>query len=132
VYNDIHFDCTRTGSHKNASLLLQHGIFLPARKYFNAKVAVFLTFVGSGFFHDYVWTVTFYHQHHRYDENGHCHGCFVPTIGKVTAFFLYTGMIMMLERPLSRLAPFQWMSKNLPTFIIATLLVLVHVPVAHW
>jgi len=39
---------------------------------------------------------------------------------------------MLLERRMSKFAPIHWMARNLPTAIIAHLLLLVHLPVAHW
>ena len=91
----------------------------------------------SGIFHDYIWAVLFYRPSYTHDaETGECNDtsgvCLVPIFGKLAAFFLYTGIIMLLERPLSKMQPFVWMSNNLPTFVISTMLVIVHVPFGHW
>jgi hypothetical protein len=111
----------------------QGGIFLPSQKFFPTKIAVLLTFLASGVFHDFAHSCTFYNHSSRFDKNGTCDdACYLPVHGKLTAFFLYTGVIMLLQRPLGQLAPFQWMARNVPTPIKATLLTFVHLPVAHW
>jgi hypothetical protein len=114
-------------------LFFQGGVFLPSQKFFHTKIAVFLTFLASGLFHDFIHTCVFYNHSSRFEKNGTCDGtCYFPMYGKLTAFFLYTGVIMLLQRPLGRIAPFQWMASNLPAPIKATLLVFIHLPVAHW
>lgn len=115
-------------------VFFQGGIFLPSQTFFPTKIAVWLTFLGSGVFHDFIHTCVFYHHSSRFGESGTCDDdiCYSPIYGKLTAFFLYTGVIMLLQRPLGQLAPFQWMARNLPTTIKATLLVFVHLPVGHW
>jgi len=77
-----------------------------------------VTFLVSGLYHDYVWYVSFDIKQTQYFE--------------VTCFFLTTGIIMLLERPFGALPPCQWMSRNLPSVVIATLLVMLHAPFAHW
>lgn len=115
--------------------LLKGGMFEPAKLYFDNKSAMFLTFITSGLYHEYVWATTFYNQKYLYDENGVCSNqedCYEVTFGRVTAFFAYTGAIMLLERPMKKLAPVQWISLNLPTFVVAQLLLWIHVPVVKW
>jgi hypothetical protein len=48
--------------------------------------------------------------------------CYYPIHGKLTAFFLYTGVIMLLQRPLGQFAMFQWMARNVPTPRLSKLL----------
>jgi len=89
---------------------------------------MFFTFLASGLYHDYVWTTMFY-------NNGVCandENCHEFQFGRVTAFFAFTGIIMLLERPLRKLALVQWLSSHLPTVVIAQILVCVHVPVVKW
>merc|ERR1711933_103638 len=87
---------------------LKGGIFKPAMQYFqNAKVAMFLTFVLSGLYHECIWFCIFYKQKYLYDENGVCADetkCYDFKFGRVTAFFAYTALIMILERPVKKLA----------------------------
>jgi len=52
----------------------------------------------------------------------------------MTAFFVFTGVVMLLERPVLKLLPSVVVSvlRMLPTFVVSTMLVLVHVPFSHW
>jgi len=110
---------------------LKYGVFLPVQKFANPKIAVLVTFIVSGLYHDYCWAIHFYHQAHYYDDNG-CNDCHVPIFGRLTAFFLFTGLVMLLERPVSKLPFVQFLSQNLPIFVTSTLLVLIHVPFGHF
>lgn len=117
-------------------LTLKGGIFKPAKLYFqNTKVAMFLTFVVSGLYHELVWFAIFYDQKYLYDENGVCadaENCYDFKFGRVSAFFAYTGMVMLLERPVRKLAPVKWLSSFLPTVVVAQILVFIHLPVVKW
>jgi len=116
--------------------LLKGGIFKPAKVCFqNTKVAMFLTFVVSGLYHDCEWAAIFYNQKYLYDENGVCmdeKSCYDFKFGRVTAFFAYTGIVMLLERPIRKLAIVQWLSSILPTIVVAQILVFIHLPVVKW
>jgi len=116
--------------------LLKGGIFEPAKLCFkDKKVAMFSTFVASGLYHEYVWAAIFYNQEYLYDENGVCaneENCYEFKFGRVTAFFAYTGIVMLLERPMRKLAAVQWLSSHLPTVVVAQLLVCIHLPVVKW
>ena len=93
-----------------------------------------MTCVASGLYHDYVWYVIFYDRRSLFEEDdgAACERCYDHTFGKVTAFFLYVGIILVLERPVGKLPFFQWLGKTLPKPVIAHLLVLIHLPFAHW
>lgn len=117
-------------------LLLKRGIFEPAKKCFHdRRIAMFVTFVVSGLYHEYCWACIFYDQSYLYDSDGKClkdEGCYDFQFGRVTAFFAYTGIVMLLERPLRKLALVKWFSSVLPTVVVAQLLVLIHVPFVKW
>jgi len=112
--------------------MLKYGAFLPAKKLLNPTISVLVAFVASGLFHDYAWVLDFYHTDYYYDTNGICQGCYAPIFGRLTVFFLFTGLIMLLERPVSKLPFVISLSRILPTFAISTMLVLIHVPFSHW
>ena len=116
--------------------LAKGGIFEPAKLCFDDKrVAMFVTFVASGLYHEYVWFTIFYNQKYLHDENGVCadeENCYEFKFGRVTAFFAYTGIVMLLERPMRKFAPVQWISSHLPTLVVAQLLVCIHTPVVKW
>ena len=110
--------------------LLKGGIFEPAAVCFqNKKAAMFLTFVVSGIYHEFCWVAVFYEQD-RVCPDGE--ECYEFRFGRVTAFFAYTGMVMLLERPMRKLSAIQWISSNLPTLVISQLMVWIHVPVVKW
>eukprot|EP00536_Pseudo-nitzschia_multiseries_P011874 jgi/Psemu1/207218/e_gw1.430.41.1 len=117
-------------------LLLKRGIFEPANQSFmSGKTAMFVTFIISGLYHEYCWACIFYNQPFLYGADGLClkgENCYEFKFGRVTAFFAYTGVIMLLERPLGKHIFFKWLSSVLPTFVIAQLLVLIHVPFVKW
>lgn len=113
--------------------ILKGGCFQPARKFVSTPVAVFISFAVSGLMHDYVWAVIFYHYRDQRDEKaGVCLDCFTPTPLKLTAFFAWCGLCMVLERPLGKLPPFTWFSQFLPVPILSTLVLLTALPVSHW
>jgi len=116
-------------------LVLKTGVFQPTNKCVgNQRVAVFFTFVVSGLYHEYCWAAMFYNQKYLYDANGICvnKDCYELKFGRVTAFFAYVGLVMMLERPLKNLSIVKWLSSRLPTIVIAQFLVCLHVPFVKW
>mmetsp|Transcript_26717 Transcript_26717/g.37657 ORF Transcript_26717/g.37657 Transcript_26717/m.37657 type:complete len:407 (-) Transcript_26717:1300-2520(-) len=104
---------------------LKSGVFLPVRKYFSSDVALVCTFIASGLLHDIVWCMTFYEATGK-DQT------FSPIFLKQVAFFLWSALMMLLERPAGKLPIFQWISKNLPRPIVSTMVVLLAIPIAHW
>ena len=89
---------------------------------------MFLTFVASGLYHEFCWIPIFYYPKYLYDENSD----YEYKFGRVTAFFAYTGIIMLLERPMRKLPVVQRIASHLPTLVVSQLLVLIHVPVLKW
>lgn len=116
--------------------LLKTGAFAPARKFFSRRWSVFLTFVVSGLYHDCAWRVMFHDVPSKGcaepDRTPRPDACYDPRFGRVTAFFAVVGLFMILERPVSALPAVRWLSARLPTFVVAQLLVLIHLPFAHW
>jgi hypothetical protein len=109
--------------------ILKHGVYLPARQLFSREIAIALTFVASGLLHEYSWSLVFYHHTSMRDDTGVCPECFTPYPLKLTAFFLWNGVVMLLERPVGRLF---WFTKSWPTPVVSTLMLLSVLPVSHW
>jgi Membrane bound O-acyl transferase family len=109
--------------------VLKFGVYLPARKFFSNSVAIMMAFVASGLLHDYAWALVFYHHTSRRNEAGVCEDCFKPFPFKLTAFFAWNGMIMLLERPVGRYLGY---TKSWPTPLVSTLVLLTSLPVSHW
>ena len=103
--------------------LLKHGAFLPARHICGStQTAVLVTFVVSGLIHDYAWTLTFHQDSHN---------DFVPRFLKLTAFFAWNGVVMLLER--SPVGTFLGtLTRKWPTVLVSTLVVGTALPVSHW
>jgi hypothetical protein len=103
--------------------ILKYGAFEPARQFVSVPAAVVFTFVVSGLVHDYSWSLIFY-------QHGKCLDCFVPVLLKLTAFFAWNGVVMLLERPLGPYV--RPLTSRLPVAVVSTLVVLTALPVSHW
>jgi hypothetical protein len=100
---------------------------------YSTTVAILAAFVVSGLMHDYAWAVLFVSTSHDYDAKGTCVGrCWYPLFGKQTVFFLWCGLVMLLEKSVGKLRPVQWIVHNLPTVVVSTLVVQSVLPFAHW
>jgi Zn-dependent protease len=108
--------------------ILKHGVYLPVRKVCSWRwVAITATFVMSGLLHEYSWSLIFYRPSTAGDD---CPTCYTPVPLKLTLFFLWCGVVMLLERPV---APYFGFAKALPTPLVATIqLVLLALPISHW
>jgi hypothetical protein len=58
--------------------------------------------------------------------------CFMPILWKQTAFFVYNGLVMLLERPASQIPIIRNMGKTLPVPVTSTFVILTALPMAHW
>ena len=106
---------------------------MPARKYFSWPVATMVTFLASGLLHDYAWSIVFYHSSATKSTTDFQERIFHPMWLKLTAYFLWNGAVMLLERPFCRWVPgVEWLSQRLPTPFVSTLVVLTALPVSHW
>jgi hypothetical protein len=100
---------------------------------FSTYSAVLAAFLASGLLHDYAWAILFIPTSHDYDSSGECIGrCWYPLPGKQTIFFLWCGVTMLAEKHISELGLVKWISCNLPTFIVSTLVIMTVLPIAHW
>jgi hypothetical protein len=100
--------------------VMKHGCYLPAVQYMPKVWAIFVTFVVSGLMHDYIWSIMF-------DTTLSEHEAILL---RVTAFFAYNGVIMLLERPVGLyLSP---VTRHLPTAVVSTMVVCLGLPVVHW
>jgi Membrane bound O-acyl transferase family len=108
--------------------ILKHGVYLPVRKVCPVRwVAVTATFVMSGLLHEYCWSLIFYRPATAGED---CPTCYTPIPLKLTLFFLWCGVVMLLERPVK---PYLTFAKALPTPLVATIqLVLLALPISHW
>jgi len=113
---------------------LKHGAYLPVRQFFsdcgNGKfLAILATFLASGLLHDYCWSVIFHSPRDGGGNDGDDSG-WSPLPLKPTAFFLWNGMVLLLERPLGKY--FRPVADNLPLPVVSTLVLFTALPVSHW
>jgi Membrane bound O-acyl transferase family len=111
--------------------LLKYGTFRPARQFMSKRMAILVTFIVSGIIHEYVWTLLFYqYPNGTIPDASNASTQHVPVVWKLTLFFVWNGVVMLLERPV---APYvQHMTSKLPTWIVSTLVVWTALPVSHW
>jgi hypothetical protein len=111
--------------------MLKHCIFLPAKQVFPTPVCVVLAFVFSGLLHDYAWTLMFYNYDYMHNADGFCHDekCYHPVMFKVTMFFAWNAIIMLLEKRIGHWFSF---TKTWPTVIVSTLVTMTALPLSHW
>eukprot|EP00527_Entomoneis_sp_CCMP2396_P009187 CAMPEP_0198137908 /NCGR_PEP_ID=MMETSP1443-20131203/1339_1 /TAXON_ID=186043 /ORGANISM="Entomoneis sp., Strain CCMP2396" /LENGTH=423 /DNA_ID=CAMNT_0043799481 /DNA_START=229 /DNA_END=1500 /DNA_ORIENTATION=- len=115
--------------------VLKHGAFLPARKVFAESgytpavsngMGTLAAFFASGLLHEYTWACIFY----EYRDDDECEeNCFSPLPSKLTLFFLYNCVTMLIEHYYGRHLTF---FESWPSIIVSTLLVLTALPVSHW
>lgn len=120
-------------------ILLKHSVFKPSNQFVTTPWAIFVTFVASGILHEYIWRLMFF----RYEKDGPCHtdsenvkieqetkDCYVPALFKLTAFFAWNGIVMLLENRLG--AIFRPLSSLMPLPLVSTFVLLSALPVSHW
>eukprot|EP00814_Leptocylindrus_danicus_P021101 CAMPEP_0116007558 /NCGR_PEP_ID=MMETSP0321-20121206/2366_1 /TAXON_ID=163516 /ORGANISM="Leptocylindrus danicus var. danicus, Strain B650" /LENGTH=129 /DNA_ID=CAMNT_0003476267 /DNA_START=511 /DNA_END=900 /DNA_ORIENTATION=+ len=94
-------------------------------------VAIATTFIVSGLVHEYVWSVMFYVHNHEKDEDGGCSSCFTYATGKVSLFFIWNGIVIVLEQIFGGSFIFQWLRVVLPSTMKTALVILTALPLAH-
>lgn len=79
--------------------LLSRGIFKPARSIFSLYMALPITFLVSGLFHEWLMSIIFAPLPEQLDENGNCipPKCFQLTHGSAIVFFIWISFIMLME-----------------------------------
>jgi len=110
--------------------ILKRGVFKPVRKYYPKVLAIAATFIASGILHEYVLKIITI-VHDQKDESGLCDSRFTPSYGNHAAFFIWNGIVIILEHMFGGLWLFQWMKKVLPKPIVSMLVIMTSLPVAH-
>jgi len=108
---------------------LKRGVFRPLRQCgLSRPFAVLGTFVVSGLLHEYVLVImamrgrmaTFHHTDEPYS----------PTLGKQLSFFLWNGIVVLLEHLVKGHPLFEWMHRNLPAPVRTALVLMTVMPIA--
>lgn len=112
--------------------LLKRAVYKPLRVAGQHRfVAVAATFIASGLIHEYVWSVMFYVHDHEKDEDRGCSSCFIYVPGKAAAFFVWNGIVIILEHLVGGSFFFQWARVTFPSPIKTTLVILTALPLGH-
>ena len=108
---------------------LRRGCFRPLRKAgYSRNMAAFGTFVVSGMIHEYVlWLMTFRHGPFSNPKGQP----YVPSWGNQFLFFLWNGIVLLLERYWTNHPVLLWMQDHLPKAARTALVLLTVLPIAH-
>ena len=114
---------------------LRRGCYQPLCDYFGSAMAAFGTFVVSGFIHEYVLLAMSFRGQHTYR----------PRYGMQFAFFLWNGIVLMLERTYRRLrktrkdgrlsrihGQVSSMLASFPQPVQTALVLMTVLPIGHW
>lgn len=118
--------------------MLKHGVYLPVKKFGSTKFAILLTFLASGLFHEYLNSLVWYvHKYKHDDVTGVCrdgqYDCYFPIVMKESAFFLWNGVVVTIERCcLSNRKWYQQLISRPPLFVVSTIVVMTALPISHW
>ena len=133
-------------------LYWKRGVYLPVRLCCSKSVATLLTFTISGLTHEYYTTLLTFRDFGKHGElePASCHEesrstsdhyetdqpdpaiCYSPKYSKLLAFFVWNGIVVFMERPVSRLFPFKFLGRSLPLPVVSTLVLLPALPLVHW
>eukprot|EP00573_Skeletonema_grethae_P002317 CAMPEP_0201687430 /NCGR_PEP_ID=MMETSP0578-20130828/1500_1 /ASSEMBLY_ACC=CAM_ASM_000663 /TAXON_ID=267565 /ORGANISM="Skeletonema grethea, Strain CCMP 1804" /LENGTH=436 /DNA_ID=CAMNT_0048171587 /DNA_START=55 /DNA_END=1365 /DNA_ORIENTATION=+ len=110
---------------------LKRGVYKPVRTKYSRLAAATAAFLASGFFHEWLLSVTLYPD---YDSIGECTppSCFRPGYGRNTLFFVWNAALIGIEYAVSGAAVFKLLKTHLPLTIISLLVTCTALPVAHW
>ena len=101
--------------------LEQVGVFKPTVQSMGSKnVAVLATFMASGFYHEFILLVLYWV------------GSFQPNFTAQLFFFLWNGLLLLLEGMLSRNQTFFLLSSKIPPRLKNVLVLMTVLPVSHW
>ena len=99
-------------------------------KYFSSKgISIIICFLASSLLHEYVLLLISYTI--NLQNNSNVNNKYYPYHGNQTLFFLWNGVLILLEGAISHWNIFQWMKKVLPSYVITMLVLMLSLPVSH-
>jgi hypothetical protein len=112
---------------------LSRGVFRPLRQAgYSRHVAAVLTFLVSGVLHEYVlYFMSLRHYPASSIPNNPFQEPYQPTYGHQFLFFVWNGVMLLIERALQGNAVLEWMQANLPKPIRTLLVLLLVLPISH-
>eukprot|EP00980_Cylindrotheca_fusiformis_P025898 scaffold14838_cov129-Cylindrotheca_fusiformis.AAC.3 len=109
---------------------LKRGIFVPLRNMgCHRHIAAILTFVASGFMHEYM--LIFFTRRQGTQYNNPLNKPYEPAFGNQFLFFAWNGIVLWLERALAANPVIDWMKRTLPKPMRTAFVLLTVLPVAH-
>jgi len=109
---------------------LKRGAFVPMRKFgLHRHTAAILTFLMSGIIHEYMLLLMTQRQGTML--NNVTQEAYVPNYGNQFIFFLWNGVVLLLERALEDSPIIKWIGTNMPRRLQTALVLLTVLPVAH-
>ncbi len=112
---------------------LKRGVYKPVRTKYSRLAAATAAFLASGFFHEWLLSVTLYPDYDS-DSIGECTppSCFRPGYGRNTLFFVWNAALIGIEYAVSGATVFKLLKAHLPLTAISLLVTSTALPVAHW
>jgi len=109
-------------------VVLKGGVYIPLRKNGVAKgVAAVATFAASGLLHEYILTALASKGVLLEDDTA-----YMPNYGYHLAFFVWNGLVLMLEGLFYEHFFVQGLKQNLPEPIIVATVIMMVLPIGHW
>ena len=109
-------------------IVLKGGVYIPLRRNgFSKGIAALATFVASGLLHEYVLTALAF-KGVLLDD----HSAYTPRYGYHLAFFVWNGLILILEGIFCKHPIIQWIKKTLPMPVIVAMVLMTVLPIGHW
>lgn len=114
---------------KPVAAALRRGAFRPLRQAgISRHMSALLTFCVSGIIHEYILVIM---AQRKGIPNNPLHQPYAPAFGQHTLFFLWNGVVLLLERTVESHPAIKWMQSNLPKRIRTMLVLLTVLPIAR-
>jgi hypothetical protein len=114
---------------KPVASALRRGVFRPLRQAgISRHVSALLTFCMSGMIHEYILVIM---AQRKGIPNNPSHQPYVPAFGQHTLFFIWNGIVLLLERTVESHPAIQWIQSNVPKQIRTMLVLLTVLPIAR-
>lgn len=116
--------------------ILKRGVYKPVRKYSSGAIALLAAFLASSLFHE--WLIHVVVMFHRTGsakmiiDNSCPRPAYSPRIGSNSAFFMWNGLVMLIEKLIGRSVHVQAVGRALPRPVVTLLIIMTALPVAHW
>jgi Membrane bound O-acyl transferase family len=108
---------------------LKRGMYMPLLKLrLSRPVAMLATFIFSGILHEYVCSII-YMKHILFPE---LFKHMKIIYGRQFLFFVWNGIVVLLEYIFSPLPFFQWIKHTLPKPLITAMVLFTVLPISHW